>query len=277
MIPTIINGVVTVSDNDTLRKMCKRKCNRVEKLDPRSNNSVSKNVHKVFVLGDSHLRRCVLDLKSELPAKYKVSGVIKPGAKAEEIVKTAINEICNLGIHDIVILSAGSSDVDRKNLGVVLTQINAFVQTNYGTNIIIFDLPYRHDLNPTSSGNMKIREFNRKLRKITAVYKQVFPMSTNFSRGLFTRHRLHWNKWGKAQAVKLLCQIIKIIFQEVPQPMTNLKWIESATLGDKLLAVNQEREDLDKHQQLVIEKSIARRISTRQKRLPVTRMNDFLW
>lgn len=219
----------------------------------------------------------VLDLKSELTTKYKVSGVIKPGAKAEEIVKTALNEICNLGIHDIVILSAGSSDVDRKNLGVVLTQINAFVQTNYGTNIIILDLPYRHDLNPTSSENIKIKEFNRKLKKITAVYKHVFLMGTNFRRDLFTRHGLHWNKWGKAQAVKLLCQKIKIILQEEPQLMTNLKWIESATLGDKSIAVNQEREDQDKHQQPAIGKSKACRTSTRQKRLPVTRIDDFLW
>jgi hypothetical protein len=95
----------------------------------------------VFVLGDSHLKHCVLELRNELSSKFQVKGVIKPASIAENIVNTSLNGIQNFGEHDAVTLNAGSNDVDTKNLGTALTQIITFVQTSYGTNIIILDLP----------------------------------------------------------------------------------------------------------------------------------------
>jgi hypothetical protein len=71
-------------------------------IKPRSNNPESNTVHKVYVLGDSHLKHCVLELRSELSSRFQVTGVIKPGAKAEDIVNTSLNEIQNLGAHDAI-------------------------------------------------------------------------------------------------------------------------------------------------------------------------------
>jgi hypothetical protein len=61
----------------------------------RNNNPESKTVHKVFVLGDSHLKHCVLQLWNELSSSFQVTGVIKPGAVAENIVNTSSNVIQN--------------------------------------------------------------------------------------------------------------------------------------------------------------------------------------
>jgi hypothetical protein len=110
--------------------------------------------------------------------------VIKPGAIAENIVKTSLNVIRNFGVYDAIILNAGSNDLDRMNICAALSQITTFVRTNYGTNIIIVDLPYRHDIQPSCVVNTKIREFNRKLKKIIAAYNHVSLTETNFRRDL---------------------------------------------------------------------------------------------
>jgi hypothetical protein len=159
----------------------------------------------VFVLGDSHLKHCVLELRNDLSSKLQVIGVIKPASIAENIANTSLNVIQNFGAHDAVILNAGSNDVDKKNLVAALTEIITHVQTSYGTNIIILDLPYGHDIQSPSLVNTRIKEFNRKLKKIIAPYNHVSLIETNLRRDFSTRHGLHWNKLGKALVVKLVC------------------------------------------------------------------------
>jgi hypothetical protein len=154
-IPTIYNGIVITSGKDTPMNILKRNSPLNEQLQSECSNlespTVHKTVHKVFVLGHSHLKHCTLDLRSKF--RYQVTGVIKPGARAKDIVKTTLNDIGNLRAHD-VILNAGSNDMDnvveRKDLAIVLNFTNTFVQLNYGTNILILDLPYRQDLQPFS-------------------------------------------------------------------------------------------------------------------------------
>jgi hypothetical protein len=80
--------------------------------------------------------------------------------------------------------------------------------------------------------NTKIKEFNRKLKKIIAAYNHISLIETYLRRDLSTRHGLHWNKLGKALAEKLLCLRINKIPEKGPQIMFNLKWIKFASLGD---------------------------------------------
>jgi hypothetical protein len=53
----------------------------------------------------------------------------------------------------------------KNNKGVALTQIAKLIQRNYGTNIIILDIPQRYDISLSSCVNYEIEEFNRKLKK----------------------------------------------------------------------------------------------------------------
>jgi hypothetical protein len=62
-IPTIINGITSIIGNDTSQKNPKRNNNMMKPIKPRSNNPESNTVHKVNVLGDSHLKHCVLELE----------------------------------------------------------------------------------------------------------------------------------------------------------------------------------------------------------------------
>jgi hypothetical protein len=64
-------------------------------------------------------------------------------------------------------------------------------------NIIILDIPHRNDLIETSCVNKEIQVFNRKLRKVTKLYKHVKILEDSNNREFFTRHSMHLNKEGK--------------------------------------------------------------------------------
>jgi hypothetical protein len=72
-IPTLISGSPVVSKNDTAQP-----CRRKNSTSKGSTNSISRVQHKVFILGDSHLRGSVVKLINELSVKFEVSGVIRP-------------------------------------------------------------------------------------------------------------------------------------------------------------------------------------------------------
>jgi hypothetical protein len=135
----------------------------------------------VIILGDSHLKGCVVKLRSELSAKFKVSG-------SEKIENSSVEDLLNLHLQDVVVLNTGANDVYRNAKGLALTQITKFIQRNYCANIIIIDIPQRYDLSPSSCINLDIEEFNRKLKKTTTFYNHVLLLETNFkenvSRGM---------------------------------------------------------------------------------------------
>lgn len=124
--------------------------------------------------------------------------------------------------------------------------------------------------------NTEIKEFNSKLKKITAAYNHVSLIETNLKRQHFTRHGQHWNKLGKALVVKLVSLRINKLLEKGPQLMFNLKWKEQTPLVDYIVIDNQGKHKHDiLHQETVIDKINPCRTSSRQKRIPVTRKEDF--
>jgi lysophospholipase L1-like esterase len=86
--------------------------------------------------------------------------VIRPGAGAEKIVNSSVEDLQNLHQHDVIFLNAGANDIFKNNKRVALTQIIKFIQRNHVTNIIILDIPHRYDLSLSSCVNSEIEEFN---------------------------------------------------------------------------------------------------------------------
>ncbi|XP_033608380.1 uncharacterized protein LOC117282525 [Cryptotermes secundus] len=196
-IPTIINGSIIMDASDTLQKNHGRSTIIKNSTSTESIKPTRIVQHKVLMLGDSHLKGSVVKLRSELSPKFKVFGVIRPGAGAEQIVNSSAEDLQNLHSHDIVVLNAGANDVYKNNKGVALTQITKFIQRNYGTNIIILDIPQRYALSSSSRVNSEIEEFSRQLKKIATLYNHVSLLETNLKRECFTKHGLHWNSLGK--------------------------------------------------------------------------------
>jgi hypothetical protein len=79
-------------------------------------------------------------LRSELSAKVNVSDMIRPGAGSEIIVNSSVEDLLNLHLQDVIVLNTGANDVYRNASGLALTQITKFIQSNYGTNIIIIGI-----------------------------------------------------------------------------------------------------------------------------------------
>ena len=298
-IPTIINGIVTMAiKNNTPPRTLKKFSNIKKSASTRIINPNSRIQHKVFILGDSHFRGGIGKLRSVLSSKFEVSGVIRPGASSDKIVSSSSDELRSLHLQDVLILNAGANDVYKNSKELALTKITKFVQKNYGTNIIILDIPHRHDLSPSSCLNLEIEEFNRKLKKIATPYNHVSVCETNLKRECFTRHGLHWNSLGKDLVVKLLKhQINKVIGKSVQAPIS-LAWKDSTlvvnesgcnegvlSLSDVVeVDVNVDSDDgvysvhTEQLDQVNRSDEINHcRTSKRQRKAPVTRKDDFLW
>jgi hypothetical protein len=178
-IPTTVNGVVIRSKNDSLPWSHRNTIITKNLHSTRIINSSSKVQHNVIILGDSHLKGCVVKLRNELSATFKVSGMIRPGAGSELIVNSSVEDLLNLHLQDVIVLNTGANDVYRNGKGLALTQITKFIQRNYGSNIIITDIPQRYELSPSSCINLEIEEFNSKLKENITIYNHVSLLETN--------------------------------------------------------------------------------------------------
>ena len=89
---------------------------------------------------------------------------MKPGAVSETIVNTA-NKITEKLTKNDVLVWGGTRDVGRNESRKGFQQISDFVKKTQ-TNVIVIGAPYRHDLEPDSCVNEKVKVFNRKLKNI---------------------------------------------------------------------------------------------------------------
>jgi hypothetical protein len=117
--------------------------------------SVGKSEHKVLIFGDSHAKKCALELCHKLDHKYEVHGFIKRGCVTSEIIRTAEKEISSLKREDVVILWAGANDISINKSKEALKNLSYFMNANQKVNIISINALPRHDLMPTSCVNIE--------------------------------------------------------------------------------------------------------------------------
>ena len=116
--------------------------------------------------------------------------------------------------------------------------------------------------------NNKIKAFNSKLKKIAKLFKHVTILELNFNINCFTQHDLHLNGYVKGLLVKQITSLIyKWSCKKTEEPIT-LEW--KMGLNDKATTHLANKE-------IVIPTTVTCRTSTRTKRPPITRQNDFLW
>ena len=91
-------------------------------------------------------------------------------------------------------------------------------------NIILLDIPHRYDLEETSCVNKEILVFNRKLKKITKVYKHVILLESSTNRKAYTRHGMHLNRLGKRQIARQIVSIIMGVTEKKVDSPISLNW-----------------------------------------------------
>ena len=218
-IPTLINGRLTC---DSDRKPTTRK-----KEDGKSATQTRPR-HKVKILGDSYLRGTAPKIDQYLNTKFEVCSWIKPGATTKEIVDTLGSDLKCLGTQDVIVVNGGMNNIDskRNKKHKVLVHMAQFIQANARSNIIIVNIPPRHDIGSNSVINLEIQATNRKLNKIAKAYTDVMIVDSNLHRNCFTRHGLHLNKYGKERLSKQIAtQIHKLAGDNSKNAITiPLKW-----------------------------------------------------
>ena len=88
-----------------------------------------------------------------------VSSIIKPGANIKQVVHSQEMEFKRLGKKDIIVVNGGTNDLDnnsekRKRALVHMLQ---FFQKYVNTNIIMANIPLRHDLAMALRSTLKFR------------------------------------------------------------------------------------------------------------------------
>jgi len=249
------------------------------------------NKHTVKIIGDSHLRDSVMRINQYLNSKYEATGFIKPGATTKKIVTSGEHEFQELGEKDVIVLNCGANDIEKVNssISAIITPVIDFSQKYSNTNIIVLEIPHRHDLHHKDMTNIRIQSVNTELKSILSRFKHVTILDMNMTRNYFTKHGLHLNKLGKEWlARKIASQIDKInttrevLGNSIPLNMTNeVPYTKSTNKEplqeDKQTYIQTTTTQVQPTQDLSATTHNNSRSSTRVKKTPSLKYNDFLW
>ena len=259
-IPTVINGRLIYSDQKSTRK-------KERERSP----TETRASHKVKILGDSHFRGIASKIDQYLTTKFEIDSWIKPEANTQETVNTLENDSQCLRTQDVIVVSGGK-------------HMAQFIQENTHSNIIIVNIPPRHDVERNSIINLEIQATNMKLNKIANVYNTVMIVDTNLHRKCFTRHGLHLNKYGKEWLAKQIATHIYTLVENNTKstPIIPLKWkIETISKQDSVNPMTEQTVicpiNSNETNGPVTEEQSTNRVLNRNRRLPITRSKDFLW
>ena len=205
-IPVVINryAVLDTPSHNASTEIDTQK-NRPVKCRPITSSKLRKKP-TVLVVGDSHGRSCSEHLKVNLKSEFEVSGIIKPNARSEQVVKVDLKD---LNKSDSVVLWAGTNDISRNCTNEGLNEVEKFVSMNTSTNILVMAAPHRHDLPAWSCVNEEVTAFNRKLKKRLKIHNHAMVIDVDLSRECFTRHGLHLNRHGKIEVCNKIAQTIR--------------------------------------------------------------------
>ena len=201
------------------------------------------------------------------------------------------NDFKCLGKSDTIVINGGTNDVDTckgKDKSVLISMVN-FMQKYNNTNIVILNIPHRYDLMKLDKRNLCIQAYNSKLKNMLKTFKHValVEMSTNWSH--YTKHGFHLNRQGKEWLAKQIVKQIEMLVEVSSKinPAIPLKWLEESSNfindNNRLTSESKDTQGLiplnqsNNNQISMGANDLLRRISTRDKKVPITMSKDFLW
>jgi hypothetical protein len=230
------------------------------------------------------MRGCASELRMYLGPEYEVTGTIMPGSRLQNVTKLASNEIVGLSHSDAVVIWGGSNDINRNESMKGLKHLHDFVNQRKNTNVMIVTAPHRHDLQITSCINKEVQNFNRKLHKIIKNKDNVSLLEHETNREDFTQHGLHLNATGKHKVVKLMSLNISQMFEVKKKHSVILKWrpthSDPSPPNSTLNNTNEDHvvtDNIGRNEDQMDPNSQGIRISSRPKKIPNSRSDDFLW
>jgi hypothetical protein len=220
--------------------------------------------HKIIIVGDSHIRGNAADIKHQLGETATVTGYVSPGSRLETISNLGSKEIEVLNKKDTLVIWGGTNDIAINESNKSLMCLSNFVKRCKQTNFVVISAPKRHDLEKTSCVNKEVDNLNRKLHKKMKVFEHVKVIDSIIQRYCFTRHGLHLNRFGKGQTThRIIDQINNSLLVNNSLPI-RLPW--------KIMPLDQNLEN-----SISLCNVKEPRTSSRIRKQPKTRGDDFLW
>lgn len=195
------------------------------KIINKSLQEKTKPLERVLLLGDSHGKGLANEILSRTDG-FGVTGLIKPGARINEVLGPVIQKSQIVEESDYLIIMGGSNDLARNQGGIAMQCLDENLSNLGHKQTIVTSIPYRFDLIDTSCVNLAIKEINIGYEKVCKKYKNVLFIDITFvERSNHTKQGMHMNKTGKIMVASKLCDAI-IYFK-------NLKQVKKLTFLDK--------------------------------------------
>ena len=102
---------------------------------------------------------------------------------------------------------------------VGMKHILDLVINSSNTNVILMNVPHRHDLMKESCVNKEVEAFNRKLRNRMESFKKVELIEVGSEREHYTRHGQHLNSRGKENIASKLALTIESVVKRKVDPI----------------------------------------------------------
>jgi len=205
----------------------------------------------------------VCNLKPLLSSNYELYSVVKPGSITNELKETAKKAISQLSYDDLIVICSGTNDYELNELSLTLQNITNFVKNNNHTSIILMNVPFRYALPNSISVNRNTSILIRKLQKLVKVLLYARFLETDNNRNLFINHGLNLNKLDKQLLNHPIASLLLSTFEQKSSSPIILRWHETQNDNNQTCDVNQVKP--------------SNRNSICNRKIPVTRWNDFLW
>lgn len=152
---------------------------------------------------------------------FDVSSTIKPSALMRDVTDGVQGECTSLVSNDFVVIMAGANDVAKNETLNAMEALQDTLPLLNNTNVIVVNIPHRHDLLASSCVNKEVVRANIKIREICEHHANITLVnSETCGRALHTRHGHHFNNRGKRVLANVIWKIICDKAKSKRAPMT---------------------------------------------------------
>jgi hypothetical protein len=92
---------------------------------------------KIIIIGDSHTRSLVHELKNSLGMDFDVNGTVMPRARLENITNLSAEGISSLRKKDAVMIWGGTNDINKNEVNNGLKHLKNFVNNRQNTKLLL--------------------------------------------------------------------------------------------------------------------------------------------
>ncbi|KAG8335872.1 hypothetical protein J6590_058652 [Homalodisca vitripennis] len=179
----------------------------------------NKKQKKIWICADSHGRDLSWEINQQV-SSYEAVGFVRPGARTKQVAEI-YNNLNEVESEDVVVLITGTNDVSKNESLEAVQEISSLLEFNGRPtcNIILVDLPKRHDLVNWSCVNTEVNNTNFALKELCDKHKNVtLVKASTAERTLHTRHGSHLNLKGKKWLANKIVESVrlKLLIRKTP-------------------------------------------------------------